>query len=456
MSNRDFQPLKFACKGCGSLIGLNFNVKNAHALDIKALRAMLNSKDTSSVRLDQGVTWNITGAKEIPGDQPFKPGTDFVDLHLDFPVGFGEYERGNTPFLQALARIGGERAAFHRDRLQLINEDYKKYGAVCKLISMYIKGFHGPFREVSQKRFNIMVKSIKIEDINAALYTVISRYVIPFTLPDNHVELAEYYGNVLVDLMRNKETQTSAFLQKLHDSAFLAHMQRDCLMIYKPIFEAELPLRPALFLDLDLTYSEGRIPMRVSSQDFLEYREVYKDMTEILSRQLVLVAAINNLLKRGDHDLFAKGIWVTAKGKDLAPSSLDAYADMPLGDKPKYLDDTWYTLNPSALDNKLRNAIAHNKLDYDEIKQRITYYPKLEGMEREKKEEIQLIDYMRRMLVLFREVHRLHHLVKCLNYAILLEPGASMIKRSQPNDCPSKSSGKKPPSAPSSAATGVT
>ena len=38
-------------------------------------------------------------------------------------------------------------------------------------------------------------------------------------------------------------------------------------------------------------------------------------------------------------------------------------------------------------------------------------------MEREKKVQIQLLDYMWRMLSLFREVHRLHHLVKCLNYA---------------------------------------
>ena len=169
--------------------------------------------------------------------------------------------------------------------------------------------------------------------------------------------------------------------------------------------------------------------MRVSSQDFEEYKEVYKDLSEVLNRQLVLVAGINNLVKRGDHNAFAKGVRVTKGGKELAPSTLSKYADVSLGNKMLDLDDPWYVINLDALDNELRNAIAHNKIDYEDVSQTITYYPKLEGMAREKKSQIQLLDYMWRMLVLFREVHRLHHLVKCLNYATLIEPSASLIKR---------------------------
>ncbi len=169
--------------------------------------------------------------------------------------------------------------------------------------------------------------------------------------------------------------------------------------------------------------------MRVSSHDFEEYKELYKDLSEVLNRQLVLVAGMNNLIKRGDHNAFAKGVRVTNGGKELAPSSLNKYADVSLGNKMLDLDEPWYSINTASLDNELRNAVAHNKVDYDDVTQTITYYPKLEGMAREKKIQIQLLDYMWRMLVLFREVHRLHHLVKCLNYATLIEPTASLIKR---------------------------
>ncbi|MFF0950805.1 hypothetical protein ACFYE9_24995 [Rhizobium leguminosarum] len=430
MSNRDHQPLKFTCRNCGSTIGITFDVQGADSLDTVALAAMLSSKNKRKPpKLNQGVRHRVTGATEVEGESPFKPGIDFVDLHLDFPVVFGEYEMGNTPYMQASMRSGAERAAFHRDRLGLVNAQYKKYPQVIKLIGMYNSGFHGPFAVLARKSFKVEVRSKRLEDINAALYTVVSHYVLPFTLPDTSQGASRKFTHTVLDLLQSKREATGAFLQKLYDTEYLVGLQRDCLKIYKPIFHAEMPLRPALFLDLDPSYVEGQVPMRVSTNDFEEYKEVYKDMAEIYSRQLVLVAGINNLIKRGDHDAFASGVWVTAKGKDQAPDGLEDYADVALGNKPRFLDDPWFTLDPVAQDNKLRNGIAHAKIDYNEVTQKITYYPKLEGMQRASKEEIFLLDYMRRMLALFREVHRLHHLIKCLNYAILLEPGASLIKK---------------------------
>jgi hypothetical protein len=430
MSNRDHQPLKFTCRKCGNAIGIIFDVKGADFLDNVALAAMITAKDKRNPpKFNQGVKHRVTGAVEVAGPRPFEPGTDFVDLHLDFPVVFGEYQMGFTPYMQATMRVGADNAAFHRERLGLINEQYKKYPQVIKLIGMYNNGFHGPFAELARKSFKIEVKSKRLQDINAALYMVVSLYVLPFTLPHTSTGVSAKFTHTIVDLLENRPEATGALLQTLHDTEYLVGLQRDCLKIYKPVFHAEMPLRPALFLDLDPSYVEGQVPMRVSTNDFEEYKEVYKDMAEIYSRQLVLVAGINNLIKRGDCDAFARGVWVTAKGKDQAPYSLDDYADVALGNKPRFLDDPWFKLDPVAQDNKLRNGIAHAKIDYDEVSQRITYYPKLEGMQRASKEEIFLLDYMRRMLALFREVHRLHHLIKCLNYAMLLEPGASLIKR---------------------------
>lgn len=429
MSNRDIQPLKFACRKCGSLIGLNFKVKGANRLDNKALEAILAGKSPKEVRVNEGVSYEITGATEVPVEHTFDVALDFVDLHLDFPVVFGEYIMGRTPYLEAVARAGHKKSEFHRFRLEIINSQYKKYSQVTKLIEMYSKGFYGPFRKAARKRFKIDVQSSKMEDINAALYTIVSKYVLPFTLPDDSSVIVHEYTGTVIGLVEKNKSAMASFLQEIFDTKFLSNLQRDCLKVYKPIFDAELPLRSALFFDIDQTYAACTVPMRVSSQEFEVYREVYKDMVEVLNRQLVLVAGINNLLKREDHNAFAKGARVTKKGKELAPSSLNKYADISLGNKLLDLDEPWYSIDPVALDNELRNAIAHNKTDYNDITQLITYYPKLEGMEREKKVEIQLLDYMWRMLSLFREVHRLHHLVKCLNYATLIEPGASLIKR---------------------------
>jgi hypothetical protein len=69
-----------------------------------------------------------------------------------------------------------------------------------------------------------------------------------------------------------------------------------------------------------------------------------------------------------------------------------------------------------AIDNHLRNAIAHYKAEYDEINQIVTYYPKREGIKQEKAEETFFLEFMRRLLVAYREMHRLHHLIKNLFY----------------------------------------
>lgn len=427
ISNRDVQPLKFSCKTCGTLIGIHINARGADSLDNRAIAAIQAGKGPQDLYLNQGVNWEISNASEVPIEGMFDTALDFVDLHLDFPVVFGSYVPGNTPYMQAVGRSSAEMAVFHRERLGLINDQYKKYPQVVELISKYTRGFYGPFSDYAKKQFRLQVMSQKLEDINAALYTVVSQYALPFTLPGDSQALVRKYTKTSVDLMRDKKAAMAAFLQELFDTEFLSSLQRDCLKIYKPIFDAELPLRPALFLDVDHTYAAGRTAMRVSSQDFAEYREVYKDMAEVLSRQLVLIAGISNLIERGDHNAFA--MRVSKGGKQLSPASLNEYANVALGNKLLELDSKWHIIDPLAHDNELRNAIAHNKIDYDDVTQIITYYPKLEGMEREKKQEIQLLDYMHRLLALFREVHRLHHLVKCLNYALLIEPGASMINR---------------------------
>ncbi|ODR97236.1 hypothetical protein AUC70_13370 [Methyloceanibacter stevinii] len=418
MSNREFQPLRITCRGCGSTLELDFRLRTKQGLDNLALAQIL--KGNLQFNFFDHVEMTLRGAVQVQ-TEPFENDMDFADLHLDFPVSFEPYVMGETPYLRATRQFGVESVQRHSRRLDILNEQYKNYKKVSKLIGMFLKGHYGPFRELARKTFKVPPASKKLEDLNSALYTILDAHVLPFTFPANSAAIVNQYSSLLVDLIENKRDATLAFLDRLVESSFLDNSQRDCLRIYEPVFLAEMPLRPAMLLDFDPTYVEGQIPMRVSTNEFEGYREVYKDMAELLSRLLVLVAGINNLIHRGDHNSFLKGAYLAPNGKDFAPKDLDAFANLPLARKPDFLDDCWFTVDPIAHDNRLRNAIAHNKIEYDEVAQTITYYPKMEGMEREAKSEIQLIDYMRRMLALFREIHRLHHLMKCLNYAILLK-----------------------------------
>jgi hypothetical protein len=394
MSNREEQPFRFCCQTCGSPIDI-------------------------TVRAHTGATF--VGAKQVNGG-PFDDKTNFVDLHIDFPVSFGKYVMGDTPFMRAVARIGYEAMALHNASLNQLNEEEPNFRAFGLLIKLYIKGKITPFKLSCERNFNDRAKSDKPQDINAVLYRIIARMMQPFAFPGQNRADSEAFSQITIGLGQSIPTAMHAFMDEIMNTRFLKNLQTDCLEIYPRILDAELPLRPALFLDFDSEYQNDPAPMRVSSSAFETYKDLYKDMSEVISRQLVLVAALNNLLKRGDHNAFKPRIGKTAKGKDFTPQSIHDFADVPFGKKLEYIDDTWAEPAAGGADNQLRNAIAHYKTDYDEITQLITYFPRREGIKEEKGEKISFLGFMHHLLITYREMHRFHHLVKCLLYYHLLAP----------------------------------
>ena len=130
---------------------------------------------------------------------------------------------------------------------------------------------------------------------------------------------------------------------------------------------------------------------------------------------------MNNLIKRGDFNKFSAEVLLNKKGhliKDF--TSLDKYADVDLGRKLAALDDCFFKLEEEAIDNQLRNGIAHYKYNYDEATQIITYSSAKEGLNRDKTIKISLMEFLRKMLLLFREVHCLNHIIKALLFHSVL------------------------------------
>lgn len=387
MSNRQEQRLRFCCPDCSAPIDLVFGLKKGGG---------------------------ITGAHRIEGNQPFDAETNFVDLHLDFPVSFEPYVMGHTPFMVAARRIGFEELQLHSARLNTLNAEHEQFPKFKTLLKLYAASKITPFKMNAQKTFGVPTKSDLPQDLNATLYRVIANVMRPFAMPRANEDVVTLYMNMLGGVWKQAPVAAEAFLRDIIDSGFLKKLQLDCLEIYPRILAAELPMRPALFLDFDEEYHSEPIPMRVSIDEFETYKDLYKDICEIVARQLVLVAGLNNLQKRNDHNAFKPNIGLAKSGKDRTPVSLDAFADVNFGDKLNFIDDPWYKFDDEAADNQMRNAIAHYKTDYDEITQKIMYFPRKEGMKEEKSEETSFLDFMRRILIAYREMHGLHHLVKCL------------------------------------------
>jgi hypothetical protein len=393
-SNRQIQPLSFACPHCGSLMKITLDVSDAP---------------------QSNFAFESCRPSENQPNRMFEGLNPFVDLHLDFPVRFGEYVPGQTPYMMALHDLhddsdpdaGHVKMSFHAERLNQLNHFHDRADEIKTIIRLY----SGKNKQLFKKRVSEFLErdhgnSLKPEDVNSALYTFLSFVFLPFVNFGEVKHVVDGFGEVLGNLPK---LALDKFVDSIIKSGFLTNLQKDCLKIYPEIYIAEIALRPAFFLDLKGDYEKAKTAARISTKDFQSFKDLYKDIIEIFARQLILLAGINNIINRGDSDAFK-----TVDGGAL--SSLEKFAGKSLSEKFKYLDECFYTIDKDAIDAGVRNSIAHNNVNYDEVTQLITYYPNGGGIAQTKGETIYFLDFMRMILVLFREMHNFHHLIKALFY----------------------------------------
>jgi hypothetical protein len=399
-SNRLIQPIHFSCPHCHSALEITLDISEAPHSNFSFKGCDHSSNQPSG---------------------PFDGTNPFVDLHLDFPVKFGTYTPGLTPYFASLNQLekaaGGNHAKahqlsqFHSHRLDILNQLYPRADELKRVINLY----HGSNKQLFQKRAAEFLeeeheKSTLQQDLNATLYRVIAKAFFPFIVHEHGKEISEELPKLLYGL---DQEQLGLFINNLFKSNFLIDLQRDCLRIYPRVFDAEIPFRPALFLDFIEQQEPEIVAARVSSQDFFSLKDLYKDILEIISKQIILVAGINNLYHRGNFNSF-----MTIDGGTL--SSLQKLSEKTLSDRFKYLDNCWYNLSKPDFNLELRNSIAHNNINYKSETQTVTYYPDGGRLDAAEGKDMSFLTFMRLLLLAFREMHNLHHVIKSLLYYNLL------------------------------------
>ncbi|MBJ2112343.1 hypothetical protein JFQ86_05835 [Serratia ureilytica] len=390
LSNRDVQPFQFACPVCEQQITFKISAED----------------------------FSLEGASDILDfETPFSGKNPFIDLHLDFPATFEKYVMGYTTFMKVTQEIGHANYVELNSKLDALNSLYPKKKELRRLITQYKRGEFNTFRKTCRSLFDIQPRTDKKQDIIAALYKATSIMSSPFTIHEHNKEISEEMPKILREIDLAYHGKNNEFFTELIKTGFLQNVHHECLSIYPKVIELELPLRPALYFDYKELKPEDKISGRVSTTDFETCSNLYKDLSEVFSRLLTLVAGVNNLLKRGDHNIFDDSVRLNKKLEVIKElSSLDNFTNMDLGKKVDCIDNSFYIINKSAINSKLRNAIAHYKYEYEESTQLIKYYPNKEGMRREKLYEISFLEFLRNTLMLFREVHLLNHIVKSMLY----------------------------------------
>lgn len=395
MSNRDIQPFQFACPTCEERISF-----------------VLGLPDNE-----------LQGAIEIiEFEAPFKGDNPFIDLHLDFPVHPGKYEPGMTTFFRITDEISFEAYQHLKHRLDILNTLYPMQNDLRSVITQYKREDINSFEKTCSRIPGVNLKSHKKEDVLAALYMATSIMSSPFTIHEHSSEISKRAPRILIWLHNTHPENTLAFIEEILDNGFLKNLHHDCLTLYPKLVAMDLPFRPAFFYDYKDHTDAGKIAARTSTAEFDICSNYYKDLAEVFSRQLTLLAGLNNLIKRGNSNLFDPSKKITKTKKKIPElESLNSFANADLGRKLEFIDDCFYKIDTEAIDNKLRNGIAHYKYDYKESTQIITYYPNKEGMSRNKYYEISFMDFIRKSLLLFREVHCVNHIMKAvLFYCVLI------------------------------------
>ena len=385
-SNRKKQPVHFACQSCGSSIDILL---------------VLNNK-----KIQFKIT--ITGADEVECQDFFDEKTNFVDIHLDFPASFEKYQMGMTPYIRAGQRIGYEEMEIHKHRLLYLDEMMAKKRKFNDTLKFYDKKNFKIFKKNIERKFKMKVETDYPQDINVALYSLIHIMMLAYEYPGQSSKITKKFTNLIYQIDSLHKEQLRSFVQDLIDKSFLENLQHKVLKIYPKMLDAELIIRPALFLDFDVEYAKNPIPMRVSVKKL----NLTKTYTKIF-----LKSSLVSLYWWLESIIYLSVAMLTILHQRIM--SLKHFMSMQRlhsGIKKDFIDDCWYQFLEESVNNKLRNAIAHNKVEYDEIKQIITYYPKIEGMKQNEGIKICFLEFAHNLLIAYREMHRLSHLIKSLFY----------------------------------------
>lgn len=378
--------MRFVCPTCKSPIDVDFNYKTSH----------------------EDASFHVTGAIN-QDDVNIEDAEHFVDLHLDFPIYYGKYEMGLTPFLRATEMTSFENLQLFVQRIAILDQRVEESNEIKNIIRLYTTENWGVYKKKIHEYLPKDQFPCELPiDRNKCLYQFLEIAFMAYSNSKENVEFVTKLSRNLYNISKTKTEAFNNFLTEIISTNFLKELQKECIQIYPRILDAHLILRQAIFLDYIDKTETNTLALRISNSTFEDYKDLYKDMSEILSRQLVLVAGISNITIRSSHNLFNAS-------KSGAPSTLERFADFPYGKKMDFIDEpTWYEVCYELVDNQLRNAIAHHKTDYDPVNQVLTYYPRLEGLQRSRPETITFFEFSRKILETFRLMHKLNHLIKIL------------------------------------------
>lgn len=215
-------------------------------------------------------------------------------------------------------------------------------------------------------------------------------------------------GSSILKLNKEKTENVIEYFNS-HDGYSLSQMQEQINTLlgeFVGIFPYLVPAFSLQFCD------DRNIDFNVEGTTTSTYDDVkqfYLDVYETLGNLLIIPAALDNIRSRGDVNLFISN--------DVSIDSLDKFIGMPKASRfHLYNTDEIYMRTIDVKYNqKLRNAIGHNDVEYDTSTQNIIYIPDPKKREKKQSEfllefEIEALSMFQAILVISEYLYRLKEL----------------------------------------------
>jgi hypothetical protein len=298
---------------------------------------------------------------EISGELPAK---------LLHKMGEQAYVWSPPPFFQALEGMGGAEnfEKFKSQAVRFLHFVDKEWPRVRRIQELWNTGE----RSYLAQEVHAMLPRKQWPMTNEAeflrgVHMVMLRFFDP-VLPSG------YYRPFVEDLLEKITTvatdNPAGFLNLLNHFApdeLLGYYERAIFVRFQAFVDLYRHLIPAFAT----AFYVNAVPedVGITTVDFETLKHFYADSYETLSEILPLALAYNNLSQRGDFQA------MKTLRKDVI--TLNNLLEKSKGERLKFVDGNEPFDGPftSDLDNKLRNAIAHNSYTYDRANQHIGYFP---------------------------------------------------------------------------------
>lgn len=312
------------------------------------------------------------------------------------------------------------------------DDDYQKFTKSVHVFKQTIKNWHSYKRileleHIGNKEYIVQeVKKIfpekmvscrnELEIMRAV--RMIEIHGFSFPLRPEIIEMPEVGSNIF-KLNYEKIKELICYLNN-HDGFSLKALQAQIYKIYDgfiTVFPYLIPAFSMQFID------SSQIDMEIegtTTSSYSDVKQFYLDVYETLGNLLIIPVALDNINYRNNINAF--------KENNFKVASLDDFINLTKAKRFHFYNNSeiYVRTLDAKYNQKLRNAIGHNDVEYDAVSQKITYIP--DSKNRTKKLTEYLLEFEFEAIKMFQAVLIVSEYLYRLREMELIDQGVIPLK----------------------------